>query len=105
MKVISNGKTFDFDKVVELYYRKSVFGNGYPVEIKKDAKSFFEDDEIEITRVPTASGAYHLVCALTESWAANVPVFDVDKWLEENLRNSTFHPDIGLKSKALKEND
>lgn len=83
MKVISNGNVFDFDKVTKLNYRASVVGDGYPIEIKYLSNGLF-NDSTELTRVPTAHLAYQLVCVLTENWALNTPVFDVDKWLSEN---------------------
>ena len=86
MKVISNGRTFDFDKVVGLSYRASIVGNGYPIEIKIAQTGPF-NDVIEIARAPTAKCAYQLVCTITENWASNIPLFDVDKWLSEHSRD------------------
>lgn len=80
MKVISNAGVIDFEKVVKLSYRESVFGNGYPVEIQYPDGSLF-DNAVEIARPATKRCAYQLVCAITECWAAGLPVFDINKWL------------------------
>lgn len=80
MKVISSAGVIDFEKVVKLSYRGSVFGNGYPVEIQYSDGGLF-NNAVEIARPATKRHAYQLVCAITECWAAGLPVFDINKWL------------------------
>ena len=87
MKVLSKGRVYDFDKVVNLYYRESMFGNGYPIEIKIGRDAIF-NEPIEIARVSTAQRAYQLVSAITENWAAQTPVFDIDTWLAQHPATS-----------------
>ena len=81
MKVIADRNVFDFDKVIKLGYRTSIVGNGYPIEIRYQGDDSFCNNT-ELIRVPTAACAYQLVCILTENWALDTPLFNVDKWLD-----------------------
>lgn len=83
MKVIFKHEAFNFDDVASIHYRASVVGDGYPIGIMKNTGRFFNNETV-IARVASEKCAQQLVRAITEAWAANTSVFDIDDWLEKN---------------------
>ena len=82
MVVISNGEAINFNDVSRVFYRASVFGDGYPIEIKRKRGGLF-NDAVEIARVETQKIAEALVREIAEKWGENAPVFDIDSWVRE----------------------
>lgn len=86
MKVISSKMTWDFTDVKRISYRQSIMNAGFPIEIERPVSSlFFISSVEEIARVKSQARAQRVVNVLTENWAADTPLFDLDAWLQEDI--------------------
>ena len=83
MKVVVSHETWDFAKVEKIFYRESVFGHGYPIEVRMVKSGFFSGSE-EIVRVTTEECAKQLVFAISEAWASGEVLFNVNDWLAKH---------------------
>ena len=58
----------------------------FPIEIERPVSSlFFISSVEEIARVKSQARAQRVVNVLTENWAADTPLFDLDAWLQEDI--------------------
>lgn len=106
MKIVCFDKVINLDKFESVQYRTSFFGNSYPIEvIRHEASQGLFGGEIvvieEIARFPRERTARTLVKAITQSWLANEPVFDVTKWKIANC--SRRNTSVDNKGKSLPE--